>query len=114
MGVIGWFVAGALAAPLFGALVTPMAEARLAPISTALPVYPPQTRTGGAVLAVLTVSAGTVTGVGILDGDDPFTDSARSALRLWRFPGGLRPTKVPVVVVYASPRLLSSEPPGVH
>jgi hypothetical protein len=84
------------------------------PISTTVPAYPPQTRSGGAVLALLRVAGGVVARVEILEGDSAFTGATRSALRLWRFPAAMPNAAVPVVVVFASPHLLASEPPGVH
>src|SRR5688572_12980270 len=90
-----------------------LAGTLLTPVSTRDPVYPPQTRGGGAVFAVLSVQSGAVAGVELILGQEPFTSSARDALSHWRFPAG-RIGRVPVVIVYASPFLTQPGGRGTH
>jgi len=68
------------------------------------PVYPPNAVSGGTVVAQLQLSAGEVTSVTILSGEEPFADSCRSALARWRLPS-VRDGNELVIVHFRRPEL---------
>jgi TonB family protein len=68
------------------------------------PAYPPNAIAGGTVVAVLHVSAGSVNGIDILQGDDPFIAPVRSALGGWRFKDS-EESDILVAVDFRSPSL---------
>lgn len=74
------------------------------------PAYPPDALAGGNVVAVLRVSAGSVGGVDILQGDEPFTNPVRSALSRWRFKGSDN-GRFLVVVNFRTPAVYSTGSP---
>ena len=82
------------------------------PISVSGPVYPPGAVAGGTVVAALHVTAGSVTQVEILAGEEPFATSARDALRGWRFEPRRGAERIPVVLNFRSPNLFALSPKG--
>jgi outer membrane biosynthesis protein TonB len=80
------------------------------PISVTEPVYPPGALTGGTVVAALHITAGSVTQIEILAGEEPFTTSARDALHSWRFEPRQRGKRIPVVVSFRNPNLFALGP----
>jgi Gram-negative bacterial TonB protein C-terminal len=82
------------------------------PISVSGPVYPPGAVAGGTVVAALHVMAGSVTQVEILAGEEPFTTSARDALRGWRFEPRRDAERIPVVLNFRNPNLFALSPKG--
>ena len=77
------------------------------PISVTGPVYPPDAVAGGTVVAALRVTAGSVTRIEILAGEEPFATSARDALRSWRFKPGNVAERIPVVLNFRNPGLFA-------
>jgi hypothetical protein len=49
------------------------------------PGYPPMAVDGGTVVALLHISTGSVSGIEVLQADNPFGDAAKTALSGWRF-----------------------------
>ncbi len=70
------------------------------------PAYPPQAVTGGTVVAVLHVSAGSVSKIAIQQGDAPFVEPAKAALGRWRFSPG-ESSDILVVIDFRTPTLYS-------
>jgi TonB family protein len=67
---------------------------RLASVQS--PVYPSDAYRGGTVVAVLKCANGSVTGIDVLWGEEPFLSSSKSALKQWQFDPD---QKDPVLVV---------------
>src|SRR5205809_637128 len=55
------------------------------PVSVVDPAYPPNVLAGGTVIATSSVNKGSVEGVTIVSGDEPFAGSVMAALKAWRF-----------------------------
>ncbi len=70
------------------------------------PAYPPNAVTGGTVVAVMHVAAGSVRSVDILQGDASFVEPVRAALPGWRFRGA-ESGKFLAVVSFRSPQLFA-------
>jgi len=68
------------------------------------PLYPPNTVTGGTVIAELRVSGGNVADVAILSGSEPFVGSCTSALSQWRLQPDIKGSQL-VVVHFQQPYL---------
>jgi hypothetical protein len=71
------------------------------------PVSPPNTVTGGTVVASVSLVAGADPRVTILSGEEPFASSAREALTHWQFQSGLKTNPVLVVINFRQPALFS-------
>jgi hypothetical protein len=54
-------------------------------VSVQSPVYPSDAYKGGTVVAVLKCANGSVTGIDVLWGEEPFLSSSKSALKKWQF-----------------------------
>lgn len=80
-------------------------------LSVVGPLYPPNTLSGGTVVAMLRVTAGSVKRVDIMQGDQPFVDPVRSALGAWRFKDS-GSGNVLVVVNFRSPNMYSNGSPA--
>lgn len=71
------------------------------------PAYPPNAFNGGNVVAVLHLSAGTVTAVDVLTGDTPFVEPVQQALSGWRL-NDTDNGNILVVVNFRTPNLYST------
>ncbi len=80
------------------------------PLSLTDPVYPPNTLGGGTVVAAILIVSGEVKEVTVLRGDEPFASSSRAALQAWRFSPSIVRLRIPVVVRYRNPNLLTATP----
>jgi len=80
------------------------------PISVADPVYPPNAVRGGTVVAAILIVSGEMKEVAILHGEQPLADAARAALQSWRFSPGIVRLRVPVIVSFRNPGLLTAAP----
>ncbi len=85
--------------------------ALLAATSVVGPAYPPDAVAGGTVVAVLRVSAGTVSKISIQHGDAPFVEPAQAALSRWRFSPGESGDNL-VVINFRAPTLYAVGPPS--
>jgi len=79
------------------------------PVSVVDPAYPPNVLAGGTVIATLSVNKGSVEGVTIVSGDEPFAGSVMAALKAWRFSPDVG-ARIPVVVYFRSPNLITASP----
>jgi len=66
------------------ALLAAILWSMLGSLSVVDPSYPPNAVFGGTVIAELHFAAGHVESITILSGDQPFTDSCRSAFEKWK------------------------------
>ena len=71
------------------------------------PGYPPNAVAGGTVVALLHVSSGSVSGIEILQADNPFGDAAKAALSGWGFKSS-DDGNVLVVFSFRAPSLYST------
>src|SRR5438128_1275902 len=78
------------------------------PISVADPAYPPNAVGGGTVVTTLLIVSGEVREVTILSGEESFASSTRVALQSWRFLPGVARLRLPVIIRYRHPGLLTS------
>jgi TonB family protein len=85
-----------------------LAVALTKPISVVEPAYPPNAVAGGTVVATLQIVSAEVREVTILTGDEPFASSTRVALKSWQFSPGDAHIRLPVIVSYRNPALLTS------
>ena len=67
------------------------------------PSYPPNTIGGGTVVALLQLSSGSVTGVQLLSGGEPFTSASQEALSRWKLNPKSAPQRLLVVVMFRNP-----------
>ncbi len=77
------------------------------PLTLIEPVYPPNTVTGGIVVASLHISSGTVEDLNILSGEEPFLSSTKAALIRWRFAKGNKEDSILAIVYYRQPNFYS-------
>ncbi len=72
------------------------------------PAYPPNALAGGAVIATVSINQGSVSEVTIVSGNEPFAESVMAALKGWRFSPDIAHARVPVVIYFQNPSLMSS------
>ena len=77
------------------------------------PGYPPNAVAGGTVVALLHISSGSVSGIEVLQADNPFGAAARAALSGWRFNDSDN-GNVLVVFSFRAPTLYSTGDPTRH
>ena len=77
------------------------------------PAYPPNAVTGGTVVAVMHVTAGSVRSIDILQGDASFVEPVRAALSGWRFQAAESGTSL-AVVSFRSPQLYAVGSPATR
>jgi hypothetical protein len=82
-------------------------------VTVVSPGYPPMAVDGGTVVALLHISAGSVSGIEILQADNPFGDAAKAALSGWRFKDS-DDGNVLVVFSFRGPTLYSVGVPTRH
>ena len=92
------------------AFMTLLAAGASDPVTAVDPAFPPNAVGGGTVVATLQVLNGSVTGVNVISGAEPFAGSARAALAAWQFPPSSDTERVTVVVDFAQPGMYSVGP----